>query len=430
MNEHEQHAHPTAGHTVRDPVCGMTVDPAHAKGGSFEHAGTRYAFCNPRCREKFAASPESYLEAQPSTPAAAAYTCPMHPDARRDKPGACPKCGMALEPTSPPSAAAKLEYVCPMHPEIVRDAAGSCPICGMALEPRTVTLDEPPDPELRDMTRRLIVSAAITIPLVALSMTEMFLPIGGSNVIQAVLASPVVLWGGMPFFQRGWQSIENRSPNMFTLIALGTAAAYGFSVIAALFPAILPHAFMDHGGHAPVYFEAAAAITTLVLVGQVLELRARHATSGALRALLGLAPKHARQLSDDGTEHDVPLDHVHVGASLRVRPGETIPVDGLVSEGQSAVDESMLTGEALPIEKTVGAKVTGGTLNTNGSFVMRAERVGKDTLLARIVQHVAEAQRSRAPVQRLADAVASWFVPTIIVIALLTAIVWGTIGPA
>ena len=335
------------------------------------------------------------------------------------------------------TGAAKVEYVCPMHPQIVRDAPGSCPICGMALEPRTVTLEELPNPELVDMTRRFRVSAVLTLPLLAMAMGEMLLgrpPFGllqgqRLNVCQLALAAPVVLWGGWPFFQRGFASVRNRSLNMFTLIALGTGVAFLFSTFATAFPDLIPASVRSHGGTVPVYFEAAAVITALVLMGQVLELRARHATSGAIRALLGLAPKTARRLTTDGREEDIGLEFVHVGDSLRVRPGEAVPVDGVVLEGASAVDESMVTGESLPVEKGHGNQVTGGTLNQAGTFVMRAERIGKDTLLSQIVKRVSEAQRSRAPIQRLADRVSAWFVPLVIVAAGVTAIVWATVGP-
>jgi Cu+-exporting ATPase len=342
---------------------------------------------------------------------------------------------MALEPEV--TSVVGTEYVCPMHPEIVRSEPGSCPICGMALEPRTVALETGPNPELVDMSRRFWVSAALTVPAAILAMGEMLpgnpfgrlLSPGALAWLQLALATPVVLWGGLPFFERGWQSIRNRHLNMFTLIALGTGAAYLYSVIATLAPGLLPASVKGHSSMPPLYFEAAAVITTLVLMGQVLELRARSATSGAIRALLGLAPRTARRRRADGTEEDIPLDRVNVADELRVRPGEKIPVDGTVLEGASAVDESMVTGEPIPVEKVQGSRVTGGTVNGTGGFVMRAERVGSDTLLARIVRLVSEAQRSRAPVQRLADLVSSWFVPAVVVVAVLTAIVWGFFGP-
>ena len=338
----------------------------------------------------------------------------------------------ATAPRPAPPAGAKVEYTCPMHPEVVSDGPGSCPICGMALEPRTVTLDDAPNPELYDMQRRLWVSTVLSVPVVLLAMSDMLLPrpLATPQMLawaQLVLSTPVVLFCGLPFFERGWASVRNRSANMFTLIALGTGAAFGFSVVATLFPSLLSTS--GHGAHAPIYFEAAAVITTLALLGQVLELRARHATSGALKALLGLAPKLARRVRDDGTDEDVPLDRVQVGDRLRVRPGEKVPVDGAVLDGESAVDESMVTGESLPVLKLAGHRVTGGTVNGTGAFSMRAERVGRDTLLAQIVSRVAEAQRTRAKIQRLADAVSAWFVPAVIVIAVLTAIGWGIWGP-
>ena len=326
-------------------------------------------------------------------------------------------------------------YTCPMHPEVRQKGPGFCPKCGMALEPEAPTTDEGSSAELADMTRRFWVSVVLTLPLLALAMAEMFEPALVQSLPtplrlwgQLLLATPVVLWGGWPFFVRGWQSIVNRSLNMFTLIALGTAAAFGFSVFAVIFPNALPQN-MRHDGAPPVYFEAAAIIVTLVLLGQVLELRARSATSGAIRALLGLQPKTARRLRDDGGEEDIPLAHVHVGDRLRVRPGERVPIDGVVIEGRSAVDESMVSGEPIPVEKVPGSRVTGGTVNTTGSFVMRAERIGADTLLAQIVRMVSDAQRSRAPIQRLADVVSSWFVPAVVLIAVVTSLGWGFFGP-
>ena len=326
-----------------------------------------------------------------------------------------------------PLAATRTEYTCPMHPEIVRPGPGSCPICGMALEPRTVTATEEENPELRDMTRRFWISLVLTVPLLAIAMADMLpgmpvehaLPAGWLPWIELLLATPVVLWGGWPFFQRGWASIVNRSTNMFTLIAMGTGVAYLYSLIATVFPGVFPASFRDMSGTPPVYFEAAAAIVTLVLLGQVLELRARSRTGAAIRALLDLSPKTARILRD-GTEQDIPLDQVKPGDRLRVRPGEKIPVDGVVLEGTSSVDESMITGESMPVAKEPGSRVIGATVNGTGSFVMRAERVGSETLLAQIVQMVSQAQRSRAPIQRLADRVAGWFVPAVIAIAVLT----------
>jgi len=389
--------------TIIDPVCGMDVTPGDAAGGSAEHAGTTYWFCNPGCRERFIADPARFLK-PPAAPASTSgndtriYTCPMHPEVRQVGPGSCPKCGMALEPLE-------------------------------------VTFDEGPNHELVDMTRRFWGSLVLTVPVLALAMGEMLAPalvsaLGPTAWLwsQVVLSTPVVLWGGWPFFVRGWQSLVTRNLNMFTLIALGTGAAFAYSVFAVLFPDALPHA-MRHGGVPPVYFEAAAVITALVLLGQVLELRARSATSGAIRALLGLQPKTARRLREVGNEEDVPLEHVAVGDRLRVRPGERVPVDGVVLEGRSAVDEALVTGEPIPVEKEPGSRVTGGTVNGTGGFVMRADRVGADTLLAQIVRMVGEAQRSRAPIQRLADQVSAWFVPAVVAVAVLTALAWGLFGP-
>ncbi|WNG29326.1 heavy metal translocating P-type ATPase [Cystobacter fuscus] len=493
---HAQHSHADPQHAplsnaegkVLDPVCGMTIDPATAKGGSHVHKGATYHFCNPKCRERFAAEPEAYLPKDPvcgmsvnpnapkggthvhevktyffcnpkcrerfaaepqkflvpqaapepvEAPPGTMWICPMDPEVRQDHPGACPMCGMALEPDQPVTMTARTEWVCPMHPEIVRDAPGACPTCGMALELRTVLPEEAPDPELVSMTRRFRVGLVLSVPLFLLGMSEMLpgQPLGrvlNPRVlawVQLVLATPVVLWAGWPFFERGWASVKNRHLNMFTLIALGTGAAYLFSVVATLAPGLLPHAFTGHGGAVPVYYEAAAVIVTLVLLGQVLELRARRATSGALRALLGLAPAVARRIREDGTEENVSLEQVRVGDSLRVRPGEKVPVDGVVLEGASAVDESMVTGESIPVEKGPGARVTGGTVNGTGGLVMKAERVGRDTLLARIVQRVSEAQRSRAPIQKLADKVAAVFVPAVIAVSGVTFLVWAFLGP-
>jgi P-type Cu+ transporter len=363
------------------------------------------------------------------------YTCPMHPEVRQRGPGNCPKCGMALEPVLEPGS--RTEWTCPMHPQIVRDAPGSCPICGMALEPRTVSAVEGPDPELVDMTRRFWIGLVLTLPLLAFVMGDMLpgqplrhlIPPRLSAWLQFVLATPVVLWAGWPFFERGWASIVNRSLNMFTLIALGTGMAYAFSVVGTVAPGLFPASFRTHGGEVGLYFEAAAVITVLVLLGQVLELRARSQTSSAIRALLRLAPPTARRLRPDGSEEEVPLDRVQVGDRLRVRPGDKTPVDGVVAEGRSSVDESMVTGEPIPVEKTPDSRVIGGTVNGTGSFVMRAERIGRDTLLAQIVHMVSEAQRSRAPIQRLADVVSSYFVPAVVLVAVLTFIGWGLWGP-
>ncbi len=356
---------------------------------------------------------------------------------RESKPGACPKCGMALEPAAVAAPVTRTEYVCPMHPEIVRSEPGSCPICGMALEPRTITLEDAPNPELVDMTRRFWFSAALSLPLFVIAMSDMLpgqplhhlVSPHSLTWIQFVLATPVVLWGGWPFFERGWQSIANRSLNMFTLIALGVGAAYVYSVVATLFPGIFPQSFYGHSGTVAVYFEAAAIITTLVLLGQVLELRARSQTSSAIKALLGLSPKTARLLRDDGREEDVPMDRVQAGDRLRIRPGEKVPVDGVVLEGETSIDESMVTGEPIPVEKSQGSKVTGGTVNATGSVVMQAQRVGSETLLAQIVRMVSAAQRTRAPIQRLADIVSAYFVSAVLVVAALTFVVWALFGP-
>jgi P-type Cu+ transporter len=432
--------HQHAPREVIDPVCGMTIDPADAVG-TVDHKGRTYYFCAESCREAFQADPEQYLDDDRRAEAAAAmagdtreYICPMDPEVRQIGPGACPKCGMALEPVDA-GPVTKTEWTCPMHPEIVRDAPGACPICGMALEPRVVTVEHE-NPELTDMTRRFWWSLALTAPILAFMVSEFLpgeplralLPSGVRHWIELALATPVVLWGGWPFFVRGWASIVNRHLNMFTLIALGVGAAYGYSVVATLAPGLFPHSFRMMGEVA-VYFEPAAVITVLVLLGQVLELRARSQTSNAIRNLLGLAPKTARRIDADGAERDIPLEHVHVGDRLRVRPGERVPVDGVVIDGATTVDESMVTGEPIPVEKATGASVTGGTINGTGTFVMEARRVGKDTLLAQIVRMVSEAQRSRAPIQRLADTVSGWFVPIVILVAVLTFAVWAVYGP-
>jgi P-type Cu+ transporter len=363
------------------------------------------------------------------------YTCPMHPEVRQRGAGNCPKCGMTLEPVV--ATGPRSEWTCPMHPQIVRDKPGSCPICGMALEPRTAGAVEGPDPELVDMARRFWIGLVLTLPLLAFVMGDM-LPgqplrhlIAGqvSAWLQFVLATPVVLWAGWPFFERGWASIVNRSLNMFTLIALGTGMAYVYSVVGTLAPQRFPASFRTHGSEVGLYFEAAAVITVLVLLGQVLELRARSQTSSAIKALLRLAPPIARRLQPNGTEEDVPLEHVQVGDRLRVRPGEKIPVDGVVLEGRSAVDESMVTGESMPVEKTADSRVIGGTVNATGGFVLRAERVGSKTLLAQIVHMVGEAQRSRAPIQRLADLVSAWFVPAVVLVAMASFVGWAVWGP-
>ena len=439
----------------RDPVCGMNVNPATAEH-IHEHRGKTYYFCAPSCAQKFKADPQKYLRGTASTahglvlqatpkPAAAttaAYVCPMCPEVRESKPGACPSCGMALEPEVP-VAATRTEYTCPMHPEVVRAEPGSCPICGMALEPRTVTAGQEDNPELRDMTRRFWVAVILTVPLLAIAMGSMFsyhlridLDINGFLInlprIELLLTTPVVLWCGLPFFQRFWVSLVNRSPNMFTLIGLGTGAAYIYSVVATVAPGIFPQSMHGIGGtgmYPDVYFEAAAAITTLVLLGQVMELRARSRTSAAIRALLDLSPKTARLVAADGSEKDIPLDQVKPGDKLRVRPGEKVPVDGIVLEGRSSIDESMITGESIPVEKEASSRVIGATINATGSFIMQAERVGSETLLARIVQLVGQAQRSRAPIQRLADRVAAWFVPAVVAVSVITFVAWFLVGP-
>ena len=392
------------GRTGRDPVCGMTVDLDHAGGGTVVHEGNEIGFCSMRCRERFLADPGRFLDAS------------------------------AAPQAMPPAGATK--WTCPMHPQIVADGPGACPICGMALEPITISADGEENPELHDMLRRFRASIVLTAPLLLLGMSDLLpgRPVQHAltpaliSWIELALATPVVLWGGRPFFERGWASVRNRSLNMFTLIALGTGVAYLFSVVATIAPGLLPATVRDAHGALPVYFEPAAAIVTLVLLGQVLELRARARTRSALRALLGLAPKTARRVESD-EERDVPLEDVHPGDVLRVRPGERVPVDGVVLEGSASVDESMITGESLPVEKIPGSKITGGTVNLNGTFLMRAERVGEGTLLAQIVRLVSEAQRSRAPIQRLADRVAAWFVPVVIAVAAATFIGWLALGP-
>ncbi|MGA8401219.1 MAG: HAD-IC family P-type ATPase, partial [Stellaceae bacterium] len=389
--EHHGHRHSEAGGGTKDPVCGMSVDPAAARHRA-EHRGRPYFFCDARCKERFVAEPAKFLAPQPALGPAGAGT-----------------------------------WTCPMHPAIVQDKPGSCPLCGMALEPVRPGDGDADDPELRRMTRRFSLAAALSLPLLVIGMFGIAFP--GVAGVQLALATPVVLWGGWPFFVRGWRSLRNRRLNMFTLIALGTGIAYLDSVAAALFPEIFPAAFRTTDGSVPLYFEAAAVIVTLVLLGQVLELRVRALTGGAIRALLDLAPKTARLVSADGGEQDVPLAEIAVGDLLRVRPGETVPVDGIVVEGESALDESMLTGEPLPIDKAVGDRVTGATLNRTGSFVMRAEKIGVDTLLSRIVALVAAAQRSRAPIQQLADTVAARFVPVVLAVATVAFLAWAVLGP-
>ncbi len=465
-----------------DPVCGMEV--AKASALSADRGGQTFYFCSAKCQKKFLT--ESLSEAEPRPPrdcchshaappaaalvketdhscgggshvapavapakvpanavTAGGYTCPMHLEVLRDRPGDCPKCGMALEPLSPvPAASSKTIYTCPMHPEIEQDHPGDCPKCGMALEPKTISGSgggAEGNAELTDLTRRLWIGAGLTLPVFLLAMAHLlphapeWLSGGTSRWVQLALSTPVVLWAGWPFFVRGWRSVLNGHLNMFTLIALGVGSAFAYSAVVMLFPGVFPSSFQHHnmggGGQIGVYFEAAAMITVLVLLGQMLELRARARTGSAIRALLDLAPKVARRLHDDGQESDVPLDQVQSGDRLRVRPGEKVPVDGEVTEGKTSVDESMLTGEPMPAEKNSGDAVTGGTVNGTGSFIMRAERVGAETTLARIVGMVAQAQRSRAPIQALADRVAGWFVPAVLAVAALTFGLWAWLGP-
>jgi P-type Cu+ transporter len=400
--DHDHHSHNrSANDRVRDPVCGMTVDPHTAKH-RHTHDGRPYYFCSARCREKFVAEPARYLK--PELAAA-------------------------------PIVSADTIYTCPMHPEIRQRGPGSCPICGMALEPEIVSADTGPSPELADMTRRFWIGLALTVPVFALEMAghlgnlHAWLGQQVSNWIQLVLATPVVLWAGWPFFERAWTSLKTRNLNMFTLIAMGTGVAWLFSVVGTVWPSLFPASMRDHDGSVAVYFEAAAVITVLVLLGQVLELRAREQTSGAIRALLDLSPKMARRVRADGSDEDVTLDQVMAGDRLRVRPGERVPVDGTIVEGRSAIDESMVTGESMPVTRAVGEKVIGGTMNQSGGFVMRADKVGRETVLAQIVQMVAQAQRSRAPIQRLADQVSAWFVPAVIGVAVLAFVIWSIWGP-
>ncbi len=437
-----------------DPVCGMEV--TEESKYRTDHSGKTYHFCSEHCLHKFEAEPTQYLHdkepghagcshqaapAAPDTPAdpvdeSAIYTCPMHPEIEQQGPGSCPKCGMALEPKDIPLIATKTQYTCPMHPEIIQDHPGSCPKCGMALEAVTVEAEEDTS-ELDDMTRRFWVSAILAIPVFFSAMAAEFWPDTINSVIdpvtrqwaELVLSAPVVWWGGWIFFQRGWQSIVTRNLNMFTLIAIGVGIAWIYSLIAVLMPGIFPPAVFSESGIVPVYFEAAAVITALVLLGQVMELRARSQTNAAIKLLLGLAPKTARIVREDGTEEDIPLEHVQPGDHLRIRPGEKVPVDGEVISGESNVDESMVTGEPIPVVKTAGEKLIGATVNGTGGLLMRADKVGADTLLAQIVKMVAEAQRSRAPIQKLVDIVAGYFVPAVVAIAVITFIIWGLWGP-
>ena len=425
---------------VKDPVCGMTVDPARA-AATLEHEGTWYFFCGQGCAAKFRADPQGSMRPKAPTVAnrelAVEYICPMDPEVHAQGPGSCPKCGMALEAAMPATPLAATEYTCAMHPEVVRSAPGSCPKCGMALEAREIAATKQANPELADMTRRFWWSVGLALPLLALMISAAFpsqplqrgLPGQAGAWIELALATPAVLWCGWPFFVRGWQSVANRSLNMFTLIALGAGAAYLYSVIATVLPGIFPPSLRAEGGELALYFEPAVVIIALVLLGQVLELRARSRTGTALRALLGLAPKSARLLSQQGEESEVPLAQVRPGDRLRVRPGERVPVDGIALEGHSSVDESMISGEPVPVEKEARSRVTGGTVNGTGSFVMQAERVGADTLLAQIVKMVSAAQRSRAPIQRVADRVSGFFVPVVILAAAATFAVWFVAGP-
>jgi P-type Cu+ transporter len=402
---HDHGAHAESQAVARDPVCGMKVDPAASKH-HFDYRGETFHFCSAGCRTKFAADPRTYLDkANPQAKASKAHV---------------------------PEGTI---YTCPMHPQIRQVGPGSCPICGMALEPEVASPDAGPNPELADMTRRFWIGAVLAVPPVVLEMGGHLVGSHGwidptlSNWIQLVFATPVVLWAGWPFFVRGWQSIVTRNLNMFTLIAMGTGVAYLYSLVGTIAPQSFPETFRDHGGAVAVYFEAASVITVLVLLGQVLELRARDVTSGAIKALLQLAPKTARRVGDDDTDHEVDIDALKVGDRLRVRPGEKVPVDGVILEGRSALDESLVTGESMPVTKEAGDKVIAGTLNQSGGFVMRADKVGRETLLSQIVQMVADAQRSRAPIQRLADQVAGWFVPAVIIVALAAFAAWAIFGP-
>ncbi len=424
---------------LHDPVCGMVVtsDSEH----HHRYADTDYYFCCGGCRSKFSGNPEQYLNKEPApAPQAgdefATYTCPMDPEVEQPGPGTCPVCGMALERMGVPVALSRTEYTCPMHPEIAQELPGNCPICGMALEANTIAIEEKNE-ELIDMSRRFWWSTVLALPVLILAMTADMLPAllpAGLNMrsvqwIEFLLATPVVLWAGWPFFVRGWQSVQSWNLNMFTLIAIGVSVAWTYSVVALLLPQIFPPVMLSEAGLVEVYFEAAAVIITLVLLGQVLELRARSRTNAAIQLLLGLAPNSARIVRDDGSEEDILLDSVQPGDTLRVRPGEKVPVDGVVVEGESSVDESMVTGEAIPVTKLTGEKLIGATVNGTGSLLMRVEKVGADSLLAQIVNMVAEAQRSRAPIQKLADVVASYFVPTVVACAVISFFCWWVFGP-
>ncbi len=427
----------------KDPVCGMTVDTDTDL--KYEYKGNTYYFCSSYCLDKFKNEPEKYLETKEEkiydipkdTSSCSGYTCPMHPEIKKEKMGSCPECGMALEPILTPLEYTKTEWICPMDPDVISDKPGSCPKCGMALEPRIVTLEEKENPELVDMSKRFKISLALTIPVVFIAMHHMipglslehFINTDLLRIFELVFTTPVVLWCGLPFFIRAWNSIINRSPNMFTLIGLGVAVAYIYSLFAVLFPSIFPESFIESNRKIGVYFEASAVIITLVLLGQVLELKARGKTGAAIRALLGLAPKTARRINKDGSEEDVQIDMVKPGDILHIRPGEKIPVDGIVIEGTSSIDESMITGEPVPVEKQPGDKVIGATINTTGTLLIKTEKVGSDTLLSQIVHMVSEAQRSRAPIQKLADIVAGYFVYIVISVAFITFIIWSLRGP-
>lgn len=431
---------------ITDPVCGMVVSKP-SDDLSFKYEGQTHYFCSGHCLQKFKSDPGQYIEDRSKTqkqsaveaaPAkSAVYTCPMHPEVQQDGPGDCPKCGMALEPRTPVVAESKTEWTCPMHPEVVSDKPGDCPKCGMALEPRSVGSAEEENKEYIYMRNRFWVGAVLSLPLVLIAMRDIlglgFLEtIAGPGVLhwsEFVLATPVVLWGGWIFYVRAWKSVATWNLNMFTLIGLGTAVAYLYSVVALFFPEIFPASFRSESGTVGVYFEAAAVIVTLVLLGQMLEQRARSRTGAAIKALLGLAPKTARRIDKDGTEHDVPLDQIQVGDKVRVRPGEKLPVDGKVLDGSSNVDESMITGEPIAVEKRKGDPVIGATVNSTGSLIIQAEKIGADTVLSQIVHMVSEAQRSRAPIQKLADSVAGYFVPTVIAAAVIAFTIWSLIGP-
>jgi len=469
MDQHTAHEeHGQSRPSQKDPVCGMTVDPAKARSSTWQ--GQPYYFCCEGCLKKFEADPARYagqragpdagrqgrssgcccgpskaappahahpVSATPSAPASgktALYTCPMHPEIEQDHPGDCPKCGMALVPVAPVTPRAT-QYTCPMHPEILRDAPGSCPICGMALVPVGVP-EHDDNPELRDLTRRFWAGAVLSIPLFLLAMSPMAgieSPLGltpsALGWIEFVLGTPVVLWSGWPILRKFWLSLAHRALNMYTLIGLGVGLAYAFSLVALFAPGLFPEAFREHTGAVGTYFEAAAVIVTLVLLGDVLQTRAMGQTSQAIRELLKLAPHLAWRVREDGTEEQVPLDAIVAGDRLRVKPGDKVPVDGVVLEGASHVDESMMTGEPVPVSKAAGSKVVGATINGNGSFLMRAEKVGADTLLSRIIHMVQAAQRTKAPIQRLADVIAAWFVEIVIGIAVVTALAWWFAGP-